>query len=109
MNSLRNRLEEYEGALRAAERMDDLEYLRKLGEVTQRFPSMCHATGSRECADGYVVALAALDGYTVVADESLKRRNRKIPGACEQLGVKWLGLEESGYLLDSGSYNLWGS
>ena len=91
---LKQRLGPYEGKLTENDR-DDIEYFRKLGEITRQFPAMCHATGTRERADGYVVALAELDGYTVVADETAnKRPNRKIPGVCKQLQIRCLTLEE---------------
>jgi hypothetical protein len=39
-----------------------------------------------------VIALAEREHYVVVADESLKRPNRKIPGVCQQLGVRCITL-----------------
>ena len=36
-----------------------LQYLRILGEIYLAFPGMCASRGSREKADGYVVAMAA--------------------------------------------------
>jgi hypothetical protein len=87
------RLKEYEKALQAGDR-NDIEFLMEVGRITYAYPSMSRATGSKTPADPYVVALARLERYVVVADESRKRPNRKIRGACDQLGIKCLSLEE---------------
>ena len=65
----------------------DIEFLQRVGRITHDFPSMSKATGTKTPADPYVVALAQMNKYTVVADESKRRKNRKIPGVCEQLGI----------------------
>lgn len=72
----------------------DIEYLQCVGKITHDFPSMSKATGTKTPADPYVVALAQMEEYTVVADESKRRKNRKIPGVCEQLGIDCLTLKE---------------
>jgi len=61
---------------------------------------MCGTRGSKEKADGYVVALAAYGNATnnphrwvVVASEtSASRPTRKIPRACEYYGIECIGL-----------------
>jgi hypothetical protein len=89
------RLQQYEVALRAGdEKSDDPEYLQHVGKITHDFPSMSRATGRKTPADPYVVALAEREQYVVVADESNKRPNRKIPGVCKQRGVRCITLAE---------------
>ena len=62
---------------------------------------MGKATGHRERADPYVVALAATNdppeerGWVVVTGESdRKRPRRKIKGACNELGLPCISLDE---------------
>ncbi len=84
-----SRLKQYEEALQAGDRnSDDPDYLLHVGRITHGYPNMCKATGAKTPADPYVVALAELEGYVVVADESTKRQNRKIPGVCQQRGIR---------------------
>jgi hypothetical protein len=80
----------------------DPEHFRLIGDVARRFPGMCATRGSKEKADGYVVAMAAHGHQTsnptpwiVVAAETLASRpNRKIPTVCAHYGVECIGLEE---------------
>ena len=90
------RLKPYEKALQAGERAsDDPEYLTMLCRITYEHPAMCKARGVKTPADGYVVALAELEQYTVVADETTnKRANRKIPGVCKQRGINCITLDK---------------
>jgi hypothetical protein len=56
---------------------------------------MSRATGLKTPADPYIVALAELEGYVVVADETCRKRpNRKIPGVCQQRGIRCITLAE---------------
>lgn len=71
----------------------DPSYLLRVGKITWDFPGMCKARGSKTLADPYVVALAQMENYTVVADESMRgRKNRKIPGVCAKLGIRCINL-----------------
>jgi len=90
------RIHPYEDALLAGDRKnDDLEYLAHVGRITQTYPAMCGARGPKTKADPYVVALAELDNYVVVADETCTHRpNRKIPGVCKQRKIRVLTLAE---------------
>jgi hypothetical protein len=89
------RLKPYEQAIQAGDRDgDDIAYLQHVGKITHDHPAMCKARGSKTLADPYVIALAELDGYVVVADESMKRSNRKIPGACQQRGIRCITLAQ---------------
>jgi len=72
----------------------DPTYLMKVGKITHDFPAMSKATGTKTPADPYVVALAQMENYTVVADESMERKNRKIPGVCEQLKICCMTLKD---------------
>jgi Domain of unknown function (DUF4411) len=87
------RLKPYEKALLAGDR-DDPDYLRHVGKITHDYPSMSRATSSKTPADPYVVALADLERYVVVADETAKRPNRKIPGVCAQRRIRCLTLAQ---------------
>jgi hypothetical protein len=91
-----SRLKPYEKALQAGDRSsDDPDYLQYVGKVTHDHPGMSRATGLKTPADPYVVALAELEGYVVVADETaMKRPNRKIPGVCQQRGIRCLTLAQ---------------
>jgi hypothetical protein len=90
------RLKPYEEALQAGDKnSDDPSYLQQVGKITHDYPGMSKATGSKTPADPYVVALAELEGYVVVADEmNTKRPNRKIPGVCHQLRIRCMTLAE---------------
>ena len=76
------------------------DYAANVGLVQMLFPGMGRALGSRERADPWVVAAALTEGAKgqdccVVTTESLHRRpNRKIPGACKQLGIACITLNE---------------
>jgi len=90
------RLKPYERALLAGDRMSsDIEYLQHVGKITHDYPSMSKATSFKTPADPYVVALAELEGYVVVADEKCSNRpNRKIPGVCQQRRIRCMTLDE---------------
>jgi hypothetical protein len=80
----------------------NVDFLKKVGEVTIKYPAMAGARGTRNRADPYVVAYAAYRNETenpilcvVVSDESaLIRPNRKIPTACKTFGVEPITLME---------------
>ena len=73
----------------------DVDFLLKVGKVTHDFPAMSKATGERTPADQYIVALAMMDDtYIVVADENMRRKTRKIPGACEKLHIPCISLKQ---------------
>jgi hypothetical protein len=55
---------------------------------------MSKATSAKTPADPYVVALAERENYVVVADESMVRKNRKIPGVCAQRKIRCISLEQ---------------
>lgn len=89
------KLKPHEKALLAGDRDgNDMEYLRRVGRITYDHPAMSKATGRKTPADPYVVALAELEHYVVVADESLKRPSRKIPGVCQQRRIRCLTVDE---------------
>jgi predicted nucleic acid-binding protein len=63
-------------------------YLVYVGVITRKYQGMCKPRRKRESADAYVIALAERNGYTVVSDETLKKRaNRKMPGVCHKLDI----------------------
>ncbi len=94
-NSIYTRLQQYEAALKAGdEKSDDPDYLLHVGRITHAHPGLSRAAGRKTPADPYVIALAQREQYVVVADESLKRANRKIPGVCKKLGIRCLSLAE---------------
>jgi Domain of unknown function (DUF4411) len=98
------RLKPYEKALQAGDRgSEDVAYLQHVGRVTYEHPAMSKATGFRTPADPYIVALAELEKYVVVADETRTRRpNRKIPGVCQKRGIRCLTLREFVTAIKSG-------
>lgn len=76
------------------------EFARNVGIVQFRFPGMGKAMGPKERADPFVVALSLTfnsdhQPWIVVTSESKRRRPmRKIPGACDALGLKCITLDE---------------
>jgi hypothetical protein len=91
-----SRLKPYERALQVGDHnADDIAYLQHVGKITHDYPAMSRATGSKTPADPYIVALAHIENYVVVTNEtSAKRANRKIPGVCKQLGIRCLTLAQ---------------
>jgi len=75
-------------------RLSDVEFLQTVGKITHDHPNLCKARSHKEPADPYVLAVALLEEYIVVADESGKRKSRKIPGVCEKLGISCMTLDE---------------
>jgi hypothetical protein len=90
------RLKPFERALQVGDRSpDDIEYLQQVGRITHDYPAMSKATGSKTLADPYIVALAEIEGYIVVTDETCKKRpTKKIPGVCQKLSIRCLTLAE---------------
>ena len=90
------RLKPHEKALRAGDRgTDDIPYLQLVGRITYEHPAMSKATGTKTPADPYIVALAEMDGYVVVTEESTHTRpNRKIPTVCKRRSIRCLSLNE---------------
>jgi hypothetical protein len=83
------RIKPFEKALLAGGgRNNDPLYLLRVGRITHDYPAMSKATSSKTPADPYIIALAQMEGYVVVADEGTKRINRKIPGVCQRLGIR---------------------
>jgi len=90
-----SRFKPHEKALLAGSRRNEIEYLQYVGRVTYEHPAMSKATGIKTPADPYVIALAELEGYVIVADETCRKRpNRKIPGVCKKRGVRCITLGE---------------
>jgi len=73
---------------------NDEAYLLKVGEIARRYRRLSKPDGAKTKADPFLIALAILDGYTVVAEESLKRSVGKIPGVCEREHVSCVRLDE---------------
>ena len=90
------RILEYETALQAGDRSsDDADYLMHVGKITHQHPGMSGARGAKTKADPYVIALAELEKYVVVADETCTHRpNKKIPGVCKERGIPCMNLDE---------------
>ncbi|HVL66886.1 MAG TPA: DUF4411 family protein [Vicinamibacterales bacterium] len=94
VKSIADKVKPYRDRLTRCDR-NDAAFLLEAGKVALAFPRMAKPRGRKTVADSFVVALALLDGYTVVASESLKKRaNGKIPGACRLLGVACIPLAE---------------
>jgi hypothetical protein len=90
------RLKPHERALLAGDRgSNDIDYLRHVGKVTFEHPAMSRATSPKTPADPYVIALAEVEKYVVVSDETCRKRpNRKIPGVCQTRRIRCLTLDE---------------
>jgi hypothetical protein len=87
-------LHAHEAALQAGDR-NDVAYLMHVGKVTREHQAMAGARRMKTKADPYVVALAELEKYVVVADETCTHKpNKKIPGVCKQRGIKFKSLDE---------------
>lgn len=85
--------------MRAGDR-SDVEYLQFVGKITYEHPGMSKATGWKTRADPYIVALAEMENYVVVCDETAQHRpSRKIPGVCASRGVRCITLNEFAALL----------
>jgi|SRR5579872_2185564 len=95
-DSIYQRVKRYEKALLAHDgKLSDPEFLQAVGQITHDHPGMCKARGEKTPADPYVIALAQLENYIVVADEgTARRKSRKIPGVCQKLGICCKTLEE---------------
>ncbi len=87
------RIKPLEKALLSGDSSDPA-FLLRVGKITHDFPSMGKATSYKTPADPYIVALAQMENYIVVADESMKHKNRKIPGVCKQLGIRCIKLSK---------------
>jgi Domain of unknown function (DUF4411) len=88
------RISPYEDELRAGGR-NDTEFLMHVGRITLEHQAMAGARSIKDKADPYVVALAELESYVVVANETChKRPNRKIPGVCKLRGILCRSLDE---------------
>jgi hypothetical protein len=74
--------------------INDPEYLQMVGRITHDFPAMSKARSSKTPADSYIVGLAQMEEYILVADEGTRRINRKIPGACQQLGIRCITISQ---------------
>jgi hypothetical protein len=90
------KVKRYERALLAHNgKLSDPEFRAAVGRITHDYAGMCKARGEKTPADPYVIALAQLEDYVVVADEgTVKRQTRKIPGACRKLGICCKTLDE---------------
>ena len=92
--SISARISPYIDRLVRCERNDEV-FLMKVGQITRRYRGMSRPTSRKTRADPFLVALAILDGYTVVAEETLaKRPMSKIPGVCKQERVTCITLAQ---------------
>jgi hypothetical protein len=72
----------------------DAEFLLLAGRIANKYRRMARPSGRKTKADPFLVALGIIDGYTVVAEESLKRATGKIPGVCAKEHVKCINLAQ---------------
>jgi len=92
--SMRTQIEPYVPKLVRCDRNDEV-YLLKVGEIAYGYRRMSKPLGTRTKADPFLVALAILDDYTVVAEESMRNRPvGKIPGVCQREKVRCLTLRK---------------
>lgn len=68
--------------------------LQSVKEILERFPNLVDSNKEEE-ADPFVVALAKVEGYSVIASEKIGSIDRpKIPDVCNHYGIKCLSLQE---------------
>ena len=76
------------------------DYAQNVGRVQHRFPGMGKAMGPKRRADPFIIALALTyhcedQHWIVVTSETGNRRpRRKIKGACDELGLPCITLQE---------------
>jgi hypothetical protein len=88
------RLHTYEAALRGALTTGD-SYLLLAGRIAWAHPGISGIRSRKTKADPFVVALAELERFTVVTNETtLKRPSRKIPTVCKARGVQCIPLDD---------------
>jgi hypothetical protein len=86
--SMRDRIEPYVERLVRCDR-NDVPFLMKLGAITRKYRRLSKPLGRKTKADPFLIALALLDGYIIVAEESLRNRPiGKIPGVCLKEGIQ---------------------
>jgi len=91
----RTHIKQFEKALLAhGIRATNPEFLLAAGVITHDYPAMSKARSERTPADPYIVALAQMQEYVMVADEGKKRINRKILGACQKLGIRCITISQ---------------
>lgn len=94
MKSIAEKVQPFRDLLTRCDR-NDAEFLLRAGVIAYSFPRLAKPRGAKTPADPFVVALAELDGYIVVASETLRKRpNGKIPGVCKVLGVECITLAQ---------------
>lgn len=89
-NDLWSRLQPVESQLRFIR--SDEAYLLLAGRIAAEHPALAGIRSRKTRADPFVIALAEIERFTVVTDESSKRPNRKIPGVCEKRNVPCISL-----------------
>jgi predicted nucleic acid-binding protein len=85
--SARELIQPYIDVLRQCDR-NDAEFLLTAGRIARKYRRLAKPDGRKTKADPFIIALAKLDGYTVVAEESLKRSFGKLPGVCDREQLK---------------------
>jgi hypothetical protein len=86
------RLQAYESALKGALTTGD-QYLLLAGQIAFAHPGIAGIRSRKTKADPFVIALAKLEGFTVVTNETTRRRpNRKMPTVCAKQRVACISL-----------------
>ena len=74
---------------------NDVDFLLKVGTVARKYRRLSKPDGSKTKADPFLIALAILDGYTIVAEETLTNRAiGKIPGVCAREHLRCVTLAQ---------------
>jgi hypothetical protein len=88
------RLHQFEAMLKGAIRTGD-QYLLLAGRIALAHPGISGLRSRRTKADPFVIALAELERFTVVTNETTTHRpNRKIPTVCDKRKVLWMPLAQ---------------
>ena len=69
-------------------------FLLLAGRIASEHPRLAGIRSKKTKADPFVIALAELEHFTVVADESLKRPSIKIPGVCRERKLACVSLAQ---------------
>lgn len=86
-----NHLHSHENAIRL---QSEERYLLRAGIVASEHPQLARLRSKKTRADPFVIAVADIEGFTVVTDEGKRYPNRKIPTVCRKRGIKCVSLEE---------------
>lgn len=73
----------------------DEEIQKRVNEISDKYPNLVDYRSERVGADPFVIALAEIEGCTVVTGEIHGTSNRpKIPDVCDALGIRCIDIRQ---------------